>query len=92
MEGLFWKGCFDTWHLSHVVLWFIVGCALPGYLIPVLIVSILWETIEHFTFKYYNKKCYSPYCGRIEDVFLNMLGYIIGSKLILSESLKLHIF
>ena len=79
VEGIFWQGCFDTWHLSHVVLWFIIGCAIPGYIIPVLLISILWETIEHLHFKY-NKICYSPYCGRIEDVFLNMLGYIIGSK------------
>ena len=31
VEGIFWQGCFDTWHLSHVVLWFIIGCAIPGF-------------------------------------------------------------
>lgn len=82
-EGIFDRGCLDVWHLSHFVLWFIVGCTLPGYFIPVLIVSILWETGEHISFKYILKICDGFYCGRIEDIILNVLGYAIGSRLII---------
>jgi hypothetical protein len=35
---------------------------------------------EHFFFKS-RKLCDSFYCGRVEDIALNMAGYYLGNKL-----------
>ena len=78
LEGIIFGGCVDYWHISHLVLWFIVGKLSPNYHFIVVIVSVLWELFEHFCFKNY-KKCKSIFCGRFEDIVLNILGYSIGS-------------
>lgn len=77
-SGLIWNGCIDIWHLYHLLLWILIGLLSPKYLIYVITFSILWESIEHFaSIKLCNgnpKKFY----GRIEDIFINIIGYIIG--------------
>ena len=80
LEGIIFGGCVDYWHISHLVLWFIVGKLSPNYHKLILTVSILWELFEHFCFKNC-KNCKSMFCGRVEDIFLNILGYTIGSKM-----------
>jgi len=78
LEGIIFGGCVDYWHISHLILWFIVGKLSPNYHFIVVIVSVLWELFEHFCFKNY-KKCKSIFCGRFEDIVLNILGYTVGS-------------
>jgi len=78
-EGIFYGGCLDIWHVSHFVMWFIIGILVPHKYIEVLIISIIWEYYEHYCFKYKVQLCTSEYCGRYEDIVLNVSGYIIGS-------------
>lgn len=65
-------------HVMHVLLWMLVGILSPDHYFLVITIAILWETLEHYAFKY-NLTCSDDYCGRIEDVFLNLLGYAFGS-------------
>lgn len=80
MNGLLYSGCFDFWHVSHVFMWMVVGQLVPHQYIPVILLSLGWEFTEHLQFKR-DGSCISPICGRTEDLFLNMLGYVLGSFL-----------
>ena len=80
INGLLHNGCFDIYHMSHILLWMLVGVILPNKYITVFMISIMWEVTEHITFKK-NGSCKSDICGRYEDILLNMLGYTIGSYL-----------
>lgn len=72
-------GCLDVWHIYHIQMWGIIGMLSPGYIEWVTVIAILWETIEHFVFKYECKK--QPiFCGRVEDVIFNVVGYWIGEN------------
>ena len=77
-EGMLFGGCFDIWHVSHFILWFMVGILVPNYYLQVIIASIVWELIEDYSFKKF-KKCDSVFCGRVEDVFTNIFAYLLGS-------------
>jgi hypothetical protein len=79
--GLLFGGCIEYWHVLHMLLYVIIGLLMPNYYLFILIVSILWELFEHVSFKYILRHCNSMFCGRVEDIFLNMIGYIIGSYL-----------
>lgn len=83
VNGIFFNSCVDYWHLLHVVLYILIGLLYPNDYTLILIISIIWELYEHFMFKYLIKKsnCNEFSCLRIEDVFLNLLGYFIGSSL-----------
>lgn len=83
-EGLYYSGCFDIWHVYHFMLYIIVGLLLPYQYPIIIIITILWEYIEHISFKKL-KMCNQFFCGRIEDIFLNLLGYYVGSKLSLCK-------
>lgn len=80
-NGIFANGCIDIWHIFHLIFWIIIGLLAPQKYILVLIISVIWELFEHF---YFNaiKTCSDSFCGRVEDVFLNILGYIIGSLIV----------
>jgi hypothetical protein len=65
------NGCIDLWHFMHLFFWILIGLLIPNMYIQALIFSVLfelWEVVD----------CG---CGRIEDVFINMAGYTIGSLL-----------
>jgi hypothetical protein len=64
-------GCSDIWNYLHLLLWILIGLLVPGMYIPALVISILFELGEQITIGR----------GRIEDVFINMAGYTIGSLL-----------
>jgi hypothetical protein len=81
VEGLTSGGCTDWWHVSHFVEWMIIGMIVPYQYYLVLVGGIIWEYIEHYFFKYKLEWCDKSFCGRYEDIFLNMGGYIIGSQL-----------
>lgn len=83
INGLFFNSCVDYWHLLHIVLYILIGLLYPNDYSLILIISIIWELYEHFMFKYLIKKskCNEFSCLRIEDVFLNLFGYFIGSSL-----------
>lgn len=78
-NGLFHGGCLDVFHILHILLWFLVGQLMPNRLMLILFLSISWETLEHFGFQYLCKTK-NKFQGRIEDIFLNLLGYYLGSK------------
>lgn len=78
-NGLFHGGCLDVFHILHLLLWFLIGQLMPNQFLLVLFLSILWETLEHFGFQYLCKTKHQ-FQGRIEDIFLNMLGYYLGSQ------------
>lgn len=78
--GIFNGGCFDVWHIYHILFWIIVGMLVPWKVPLIVAISVLWEVIEHYVFKYkVAPLCNHTVCGRIEDVVLNIVGYIIGS-------------
>jgi hypothetical protein len=83
INGLIFEGCLDIWHYSHILLYILIGLLYPNDYIFVFIISIIWELYEHFMFKYLVKKsnCNEISCLRIEDVLLNLLGYLIGSNI-----------
>jgi hypothetical protein len=78
-NGLFHGGCFDIFHILHVLLWFLVGQLMPNQYLLILFLSISWETLEHFGFQYLCKTK-NKFQGRVEDVIFNLLGYYLGSK------------
>ena len=81
--GVLFGGCWDVWHVYHVLFWAIIGQLVPsapyGYGIVILL-SIGWESIEHVYFRS-TGICTNAVCGRIEDPFLNLIGYTIGSAI-----------
>lgn len=81
VNGVLHGGCIDVWHVFHVLFWCIVGILAPGNYSLVLITAVTWETLEHLVFKYVSKRCTSPFCGRVEDIVLNLCGYVAGSLL-----------
>ena len=94
VNGIFFNSCVDYWHLLHVVLYILIGLLYPNDYTLILIISVIWELYEHFMFKYLIKKsnCNEFSCLRIEDVFLNLLGYFIGSSLDKAKNLAfLHL-
>lgn len=83
VNGLFFKGCFDYHHILHVILYIFIGLVYPNNYLLIFLISLTWELYEHFMFKYVIKlsNCKDIICLRIEDIFLNLLGYFIGSNL-----------
>lgn len=80
INGLFHGGCVDVWHILHLLLYLNAGIIYPGKYLLFFIVSVSWEFFEHFVFN--GRACSDPYCGRIEDILINMAGYWIGSTLV----------
>ena len=78
--GLLAGGCLDRWHLSHAILWTVVGLLSPGHHGAALGISVAWELAEHVTLKM-NGKCNTAVCGRVEDVVINVTFYTLGSFL-----------
>ncbi len=70
-NGFLKSGCIDMWHVLHLFFWILIGLLLPDMYVQTLIFSVLFEIGEQITIG----------CGRIEDVFINMAGYTIGSLL-----------
>lgn len=83
INGILFNSCVDYWHLLHIILYILIGLLYPNNYILILFISIIWELYEHFMFKYLIKKsnCTEISCLRIEDIFLNLLGYYIGSNI-----------
>jgi len=83
INGVLFNGCLDFWHIAHILLYILIGILYPNNYILIIIISIIWEIYEHFMFKYIIKKskCNELSCMRIEDIFLNLIGYFIGSFL-----------
>jgi hypothetical protein len=79
-NGLLHGGCFDMFHIMHVLLWCIVGQLMPNAGLTILGLSILWETFEHYGFQYLCKTK-NVFQGRVEDIFLNIIGYSIGASI-----------
>jgi len=81
INGVLFNGCLDFWHIAHILLYILVGILYANNYILILVISIIWEFYEHLMFKYLIKKsnCNELSCMRIEDIFLNLFGYFIGS-------------
>lgn len=80
--GIFVGGCVDIWHIYHILFWLLIGILIPHRFLLVIILSVSWEILEHYLFKYSPEvKCNDLFCGRIEDTFLNIAGYLIGTYL-----------
>lgn len=77
--GLLAGGCLDVWHITHVLFWALLGIVYPDKMYLAFALSVAWEVFEHVVFKYFVSVCNSLFCGRVEDVMLNMIGYAIGS-------------
>lgn len=66
-----YESCFDKWSLGHFFIYFVSGLFFPHKYLFVLLISTLCEVFEYFVgFKY-----------RLSDLFINLLGYTIGSLL-----------
>jgi hypothetical protein len=83
--GIFFGGCFDIWHISHFVLWVLIGLLSPYHYLIAFGLSVGWESYEHIKFKN-DGSCTDFLCGRVEDVALNMGGYFLGSYLVTIKS------
>jgi len=82
--GLLAGGCLDYWHIYHIVFWILIGLFVPGRYLMVFILSVLWELFEHCVCVYITHYCNAgSICGRVEDIFSNILGYFIGSIIVL---------
>lgn len=83
VNGIFFKGCVDYYHILHVLLFIQIGILYPNNYLIIFLLSILWELYEDLMFKFVIKKsnCNDFTCLRIEDIFLNLLGYFIGSNI-----------
>ena len=79
-NGLLYDGCFDIWHVYHVVFWALIGLLSPNNWYIVVCLAVSWELTEHVVFKYIFGM-HDRFCGRVEDVFLNVIGYGIGSMI-----------
>lgn len=83
VNGILFNSCLDYHHIIHIILYFIIGLIYPNNYFLIFIISIGWELYEHLMFKYVIKKtnCNDIICFRIEDIFLNLFGYFIGSNI-----------
>jgi hypothetical protein len=79
--GILGSGCIDIWHLYHLIFWVLIGLLMPNAHLTILGLSVAWELTEHIAIIVVRGGCDSPFCGRVEDVFTNMIGYTIGSYL-----------
>jgi len=79
--GIFFGGCFDIWHISHFLLWVLIGLLSPYHYWIAFGLSVGWEGYEHYKFKT-DGSCTQILCGRVEDVVLNMGGYFLGSYMV----------
>jgi hypothetical protein len=58
------------------------------------LLSASWEIIEHVVFKSEKmffggeNKCTGVFCGRFEDIVINIVGYMIGSTIANCQGLK----
>lgn len=79
---VFGKGCLDTMHLGHFLLYIALGMLwAPPTATKVgaaFLVGLAWEVVEHYTFRD-TPRCTDRYCARFEDPFINTLGFITGS-------------
>jgi len=84
VNGMLFNSCLDYHHILHIILYIIIGLIYPNDYFLIFIISIAWEYYEHLMFKYVIKKtnCNDIICFRIEDIFLNLFGYFIGSNII----------
>ena len=86
------EGCIDVWHVRHVLMWITIGLIYPNHYIMAFVISLAFELAEHWFYSlddtnpigrlYTKNRCFDTFCGRYEDVILNMIGYSIGSILI----------
>jgi hypothetical protein len=79
VDGILNKGCIDIWMVYHILFWVLIGLLAPNRWLLVSSLSVGWELSEHVAFKYIIKNCDSLFCGRVEDIFFNLLGYGIGT-------------
>lgn len=59
----------DFWSVGHFVTYFIAGLFFPNKYLFVLVFSISCELFEYF----------AGYRGRMSDLYVNLLGYYLGS-------------
>lgn len=83
VNGICFNGCFDLWHITHILLYIIIGIIYPDNYLLIFIISIIWEFYEDYMFKYIikNSNCNDIICLRFEDIILNLFGYFIGSNI-----------
>ena len=87
-NGLYYNGCVDTFHLIHISLYAVIGLLMKDIFddkfiyyeyTVVFLFSLAFELFEHYCF--YGNVCFDTYCGRLEDPFLNLFGYVLGKKI-----------
>lgn len=85
---------FDSWAVFHIAFYFVLGCMFPDRYLLFLVIGILWEIFEHYSGKH-NMKLFGINAasisdnastgwvkGKVLDVVVNMVGYIVGSYFI----------
>lgn len=92
----------DGWSMTHFVFFLFLGYLFPGNFLFILILGSSWELIEYWIGKN-NKSLMSGFdCnlnklkqdewwyGKISDLFVNLLGYMIGSYIARNLSPKIQ--
>ena len=52
LEGILFGGCFDIWHISHFLLWVLIGLLSPYHYWIAFGLSVGWESYEHIKFNW----------------------------------------
>lgn len=86
------------WQLSHFIVYFILGFFFPFCDLPVILIGIIWELIEHiFGFLLPPIKVISKngnisnvqwWHGSVYDIFVNILGFYLGKYFRLKQNSK----
>jgi hypothetical protein len=75
---------FNMYSILHVLIYGVLGYFIRNEWLFVIIISILWEVLEYILNKLSNNSLWKEIkINKILDVILNLLGYYIGSNIIL---------
>jgi hypothetical protein len=67
-DSIYMKDCiFTYWHLSHFLLYVIIGFFCPNLFLLSISIGIIWEILE-----------YLIKLDDITDIFFNIFGFIVG--------------
>lgn len=86
----------DGWSLTHILFYLLLGYLFPDHFVPLMLMGVLWEIVEHFVLNHlkslnYHAKCTNMllprdqenrwWFGRVSDIPMNALGFAIGYHL-----------
>ncbi len=79
----------DKWYFTHLIFYSILGYLYPNTFYLSMFIGIIWELFESYLglykplwfFKNNKNNSSNSWHGRISDIFVNSIGFLIGSNL-----------